>query len=117
MNTIFLSNILASLVPDNDGFVIRNQVNNEQEYDSYVEFNTSSEKPSWTDVNGKIDDQQWVEVRASRNFRLSQSDWVMISDVPMSEERRTQWQTYRQALRDITTLPDPFNINWPTPPE
>lgn len=27
------------------------------------------------------------------------------------------WCDYRQALRDITNQPDPFNIVWPTKPE
>jgi len=26
---------------------------------------------------------------------------------------KTAWATYRQALRDITTQADPFNITWP----
>jgi hypothetical protein len=26
------------------------------------------------------------------------------------------WAAYRQALRDVTLQPDPFNIVWPTPP-
>ena len=34
----------------------------------------------------------------------------------LSEKRRQQWQAYRQALRDITEQPDPFNIVWPETP-
>jgi hypothetical protein len=26
------------------------------------------------------------------------------------------WATYRQALRDITTQTDPFELNWPVTP-
>ncbi len=48
---------------------------------------------------------------------LRSSDWTQLPDVPMTLEQRTQWATYRQALRDITAQPGyPFNIIWPTPP-
>ena len=59
-------------------------------------------------------DQEWERVRATRNRRLAASDWAVLPDVPMSEERRQAWAAYRQALRDITRQPDPFKIYWPT---
>jgi len=40
-----------------------------------------------------------------------------LDDVPLTDEKKAEWETYRQELRDITDQPDPFNINWPTPPE
>lgn len=58
----------------------------------------------------------WARVRELRQHRLANTDWTMLPDVPMTVERRQQWQAYRQALRDITDQPDPFNIVWPTPP-
>ena len=36
----------------------------------------------------------------------------------MSDEKRTEWVIYRRQLRDFpSTVTDPFNPVWPTPPE
>jgi len=56
---------------------------------------------------------QWAAVRNERNQSLIASDWTQLSDAPVEAEA---WATYRQALRDITTQSDPFNINWPVAP-
>lgn len=58
----------------------------------------------------------WPLARKRRDTLLRDSDWTQLPDVPLSEERRQQWETYRQALRDVTDQPDPFNIVWPAPP-
>lgn len=60
--------------------------------------------------------KEWARVRAQRNKLLAQSDWTVLPDVPLSTEARQQWETYRQALRDVTDQADPFNIVWPTRP-
>jgi len=81
--------------------------------------------PGWTywepgenpaQTQAEIARKQWASVRTQRNRLLSKSDWTALPDVPLSEERRQQWQAYRQALRDVTEQNDPFNIVWPTPP-
>jgi hypothetical protein len=61
-------------------------------------------------------EEEWGRVRKVRNSRLAASDWTQLPDVPLSQELREQWNVYRQALRDVTLQPDPFNIVWPTPP-
>jgi hypothetical protein len=53
---------------------------------------------------------QWGVVRAERNLKLAQCDWTQLSDAPVDA---AAWAVYRQALRDITTQADPFNIIWP----
>jgi hypothetical protein len=58
---------------------------------------------------------QWPIVRTERNRRLQACDWTQLSDIPA--ETKALWEPYRQALRDITDQPDPFNIVWPTPPQ
>ena len=116
MNTIILSNILARIAPSNSGFSIYGAVNNDAEFQSCVVFNDPSERPTWSEVKAAEADEQWIEVRASRNYRLAQSDWVSLSDVPMSDAKRNEWEVYRQTLRDITNQPDPYNISWPTAP-
>lgn len=54
----------------------------------------------------------WIGIRSVRDELLAECDWRACSDRTMSED----WKTYRQALRDITTQSDPFNITWPTKP-
>jgi hypothetical protein len=58
--------------------------------------------------------QAWADVRVERDKRLLESDWTQLPDVPLAT--KDAWATYRQALRDVTEQPDPFNIVWPTPP-
>lgn len=60
-------------------------------------------------------DAQWAQVRADRNMRLAACDWTQLPDAPLSNIQMQEWASYRQALRDITTQSDPFNIQWPTP--
>ena len=56
-------------------------------------------------------------VRAARNAVLKSSDWRVMSDSPLSNSKKAEWQTFRQALRDI---PDqagfPANVTWPSKP-
>lgn len=64
------------------------------------------------EING-----QWTFIRYQRNELLTECDWTQLQDSPLSEQKREEWQTYRQTLRDITLQSDPFNIIWPTKPE
>ena len=62
---------------------------------------------------------QWLFIRQSRDMLLSESD-VEIMKIRDSEvisgvvsQQHQELAGYRQALRDITLQPDPFNIVWP----
>ena len=57
-------------------------------------------------------------VRQERDRRLAESDWTQTIDSPLSDEKKTEWQTYRQELRDIiSTITNVTDIvNWPTKP-
>ena len=56
--------------------------------------------------------------RVERNGKLLACDWMMLPDVPISNEDRSAWATYRQALRDVPQHPSfPQTIEWPTEPE
>lgn len=55
------------------------------------------------------------QVRADRNLLLLVSDYTQLSDVPISN--RSEWVTYRQALRDVTEQAGfPADVIWPTKP-
>jgi len=55
-----------------------------------------------------------------RNELLSQSDWTQFADSPLSDTKKAEWATYRQALRDLPQqYPDAItndDIIWPTKP-
>ena len=72
-------------------------------------------------------------LRGRRTMLLQESDWTQFADSPLSDSKKVEWATYRQALRDLpnnnpdpkweknsegeednTLLPD---ITWPTKPE
>ena len=49
---------------------------------------------------------------------LEQTDWAMLTDVPMTKEKKTQWVEYRRILREIRTQDGfPNSIVWPNQPE
>lgn len=60
--------------------------------------------------------KEWAKVRERRSTLLAATDWIVIRAADRGEPVPTDWQTYRQALRDVTGQADPFNIVWPTPP-
>ena len=67
------------------------------------------------EINIKIV-EKWLEVRDMRDSLLSQSDWTQFQDSPISGSTLTEWQTYRQSLRDITSQSNPFDLVWPSKP-
>lgn len=61
------------------------------------------------------------QVRVFRNSLLKDSDWTQNADNGLSAEKKTEWQTYRQELRDlpngISSKEDIANLVYPTKPE
>ena len=49
---------------------------------------------------------------------LQESDWSMLSDVPMTSGNKALWIEYRRALREVRLQSGfPSNIQWPAKPE
>ena len=80
-------------------------VENGKVYTVKVESTTSDEQTA-------LINQQWQNIRFERDQKLKDTDWRASSDLTLSDD----WKNYRQALRDITTQSDPYNITWPTEP-
>tara|TARA_B100000470_G_C19670164_1_gene337209 strand:+ start:266 stop:649 length:384 start_codon:yes stop_codon:yes gene_type:complete len=40
-------------------------------------------------------------IRDTRTGLLYESDWTQGEDVPLTEEKKAEWTTYRQELRDL----------------
>ena len=62
-------------------------------------------------------------LRIHRDRLMSNCDWTQGADSPLSDSKKTEWATYRQALRDLPvtsspTLDGPFikDVVWPTQP-
>lgn len=48
---------------------------------------------------------------------LSDSDWTMLQDVPMTKEQKIAWMDYRKSLREINLqIGFPNNVQWPVAP-
>lgn len=59
-----------------------------------------------------------AQMRAQRDSMIAQTDYLMMSDYPISEEDKTLLETYRQALRDIPEQEGfPSNVQWPVVPQ
>jgi hypothetical protein len=59
-------------------------------------------------------------IRELRTKLLKASDWTQAADSPLTDAKKTEWATYRQALRDMpdtcsdcATVDD---VTWPTKP-
>lgn len=54
----------------------------------------------------------------TRDAKLQACDYTQLPDVPLTDEKKAEWVTYRQQLRDyMDTVMDPFNPpTWPIPP-
>jgi len=63
---------------------------------------------------------QFVNLRNYRNAKLTQSDWAIFPDSPLSVGIQSSWKEYRQNLRDLPShpnAPDRFLISdWPLAP-
>jgi hypothetical protein len=65
------------------------------------------------------DHSDWM--RMFRSMLLQDCDWTIGADSPLSDSKKTEWQTYRQALRDLPTqypgaIASQDDITWPTKP-
>ena len=96
---------------DNDGFICQ-AVKHDYISGNFTEIN---ECPDW-----KIQLEKEIlslDVRLERNKILSDTDHLIQSDYPISDEKKQEIKAYRQALRDIPQQDGfPDNIIWPDKP-
>jgi len=68
---------------------------------SLTDWETAKNKEAAADV---VTDETWERwFRGTRNDLLFTSDWTQASDSPLSDTKKAEWKTYRQALRDMPT--------------
>ena len=95
---------------DNDGIVsvsVRNAYHNGEL--NIAEFPENEEDHEYS--------RKKSEIINRRNLLLSESDYLMMVDYPISDEKKQEIKVYRQALRDIPQQDGfPDNIVWPDKP-
>ena len=104
-NVVELVEDLSFTTPTQKLSTVDAYVDGGKAYTVKVESTTSDEQTAFTN-------QQWANIRLERDRRLQITDWRASSDLTLSDD----WKNYRQALRDVPTQSDPFNITWPTEP-
>jgi hypothetical protein len=72
--------------------------------------------PLITDPRDTVE-RQWTSIRMMRNRLLAASDIYMLPDFPQTQERRVEWEVYRERLRNITDYYEtPEKVVWPEAP-
>ena len=47
-------------------------------------------------------EQSLSDLKQQRNKLLQECDWIELNNAPLTSSKKTEWQTYRTNLRDIT---------------
>ena len=65
----------------------------------------------------QTDETREDSLRATRDMLLTDCDWTVLPDSPLSDAKIAEWKTYRQALRDLpANTTDWANPTYPTEP-
>ena len=74
---------------------------------------------TFSKVYAKTSAVSWLSVRLSRNFLLSETDWVFVEDSGVSADDKELYKTYRKKLRDLpsdTATTDASQVKFPINP-
>jgi hypothetical protein len=89
----------------------------------FVDRPLKPEGDFWDWKNGawvRLESEFWTYLRRERDKKLKGCDWTQLPDAPLTEQQKTEWQTYRQALRDVplnnSNVTSLDEVVWPTPP-
>ena len=104
-NVVELVENLSFTTPTQKLSIVDAYVDSGKAYSVKVESTTSEEQTALTT-------QKWIDIRNLRDNLLKNTDLRASSDLTLSDD----WKNYRQALRDVPTQSDPYNISWPTMP-
>jgi hypothetical protein len=76
------------------------------------------------------DEQAWLasafdramsDLRSKRNKLLADTDYIVLADSPIPSIKKSEWMTYRTALRNLTqgldTIEKINNVAYPLKPE
>jgi len=112
----------AKYIYQGDGVQIKKHTNGDDECSGLTWLDDNINKPTKAQIDSWRADAEeaykWDDVRAERDAMLRDSDKVMLSDYPIHEVGRTDWEVYRQALRDLpqTYSSSSSSVIYPEPP-
>ncbi len=62
-------------------------------------------------------DLDFTFTRSLRNGKLGECDWTQMTDSPLTDEKKAEWATYRQELRDLPSKHSKVSeVVWPDDP-
>tara|TARA_R110002012_G_scaffold294953_1_gene491287 strand:+ start:66 stop:461 length:396 start_codon:yes stop_codon:yes gene_type:complete len=68
-------------------------------------------------TNQDLENKRAQEQDSKRDKLLQESDYTQLPDVPLTNEKRSEWVTYREGLRNISDQSSyPDSVTWPTKP-
>ena len=84
-----------------------------------VYYDLTAEEEAEIDAQREAADLDLSDIRIQRNGMLAAADWTQLGDAPLTDEKKAEWVTYRQALREYPSQSDRVSTfpAWPTPPE
>ena len=90
----------------------------DEDYSTIQWMDSGNSLPTIDVINAKIAELDAAEpmrlLREERFRLLAECDWTQGADVP--DTIKLKWQSYRQALRDITKVATTADVVWPTEP-
>jgi len=91
-----------------------------------IEYNLTAEEIAQRQLN----EQAWLtgafdramsDLRSKRNKLLADSDYIILADSPIASAKKSEWMTYRTALRNLTqgldTIEKINNVAYPLKPQ
>ena len=77
-----------------------------------------AEEQAW---NAGAFDRSLASLRAKRNSLLASSDYTVLADTVLTPAKKTEWMTYRTALRNLpqglTTVEQVNSVAFPAKPQ
>ena len=81
-----------------------------EEYSGLI-WHESDTAPTESEINDEVTRLNNAEpmrlLRIQRDNKLVKTDWVVLTDSPLSTSKKTEWKTYRQSLRDLPASSSP----------
>ena len=109
---------------DDSDFTLKDNSDGNGAFLDYWNTTKLGAEPTLASLDAQISDEEiiseykWGEIRAKRNQLLKDSDYIMFPDITISAEKKEEWETYRQSLRDIPQDYDsPDEVVYPDKPE
>mgnify|MGYP003655882138 FL=1 len=83
-----------------------------------TEVEITAEEIAAAEAAAAAADENFTQIRASRDQRLAGSDWTQGPDSPLTDAKKAKWVTYRQELRDYPSTASKVSElpAWPTEP-